>query len=305
MKATDTTIPIVGIDKKIPFKEKLLFSLTPGLGTFYLAMISTWLLFYYTDILKINDAFVGVMFVVVRVADAIITPIFGVYLDRQNTRWGKYKPWMLIIWAGMAVGGFLTFCPVNFGQLGNTIYATVTYIIYSIFISMNQAPTMGMTASMTKRQDDRMTISTQNFIWTVVFTLLVSAASLPLINLLGNGNQGDGFRNFMSIFMIIGIFLILVIVKVIKERFVFSSNENQKLNVKAIWDSLIKNKYAMIAVLINFSINIFNGVRSAIGIYYYKYFFNDTNMMVIVGTLSLVPMLIGVFFSSVITKKLV
>ncbi|WP_180367334.1 MFS transporter, partial [Oenococcus oeni] len=94
-------------------------------------------------------------------------------------------------------------------------------------------------------------------------------------------------------------------VKVIKERFVFSSNENQKLNVKAIWDSLIKNKYAMIAVLINFSINIFNGVRSAIGIYYYKYFFNDTNMMVIVGTLSLVPMLIGVFFSSVITKKLV
>lgn len=304
MNQTSTKDLVVGIDKKIPFIEKLIFPMTSGLGTFYITMISTWLLFFYTDIMKINIGYVGALFVVVRVLDAVITPAFGAYIDRQNTRWGKYKPWVLIIWVGMAVGGFLVFLPVNFGLLGNTIYATITYTFFSLFLSMNQAPLTAMTAAMSKRQDDRMTMSLISYIWIMFFAIVVTIGSLPLVNILGHGNQGMGFKNFMLIFMILGILLALLIVKTVKERFVISSENKEKLSVKLIVETLVKNKYAVISITYIFGLNLFNYVRQGIGIYYYKYYFNDANMLVVMGAVSMLPTMVGAFLSSPITKKI-
>ena len=295
---------VVGIDKKIPFIEKLLFPLTGGLGTFYLQMISTWLLFFYTDIMKLNVAYIGGLFVVVRILDAALTPVFGAYLDRQNTRWGKYKPWILIIWVAMAVGGFLTFSPAHFGQLGNTIYATITYTLFSLFLSMNMAPGTGMNAAMTKRQDDRVMMSVFGYVWVMVFAIIVSVGSLPLVNLLGKGNQGDGFRTFMLIAMVVGVIFAILIVKISKERFILDAQGSEKLDVKLIIEALVKNKYAVINVTLFFGINLFNYIRQTIAIYYYKYYFEDTNMMVLMGMISLLPTMIGVIFSAPITKKI-
>ena len=100
---------VIGIDKKIPFMEKFIFPSSTGFITLSNMMIQTWLLFFYTDIMKLNVAYVGAMFIVVTVLDALITPAFGAYIDKSTTRWGKYKPWFFIIWIGIAVFGLLTF----------------------------------------------------------------------------------------------------------------------------------------------------------------------------------------------------
>ncbi|WP_339315015.1 glycoside-pentoside-hexuronide (GPH):cation symporter [Paenibacillus sp. FSL R10-2734] len=295
---------VVGIDKKIPFFEKLVFGSANGISTFYFMMISTWLLFFYTDVLKISPAYVGVMFVAVRILDACITPVFGVFLDRQNTRWGRYKPWFFIIWLGMAVGGFLAFFPTDFGHLGNMIFATVTYIVFSIFMSVATAPAVGLTSTMTKRQDDRMTISIASYIWIMVFAIVVQIGSLPLIQLLGNGNQADGFRSFMLIAMIFNIIFTMIIFSKVKERFTLKVESEVKFNFKLVVETLVKNKYAVISLVFVLALNLFNAIRSAVGIYYYKYFFEDANMMVVVGALTMLPTIIGVFLSPVITKKI-
>lgn len=212
------------------------------------------------------------MFVAVRILDACITPVFGVFLDRQNTRWGRYKPWFFIIWLGMAVGGFLAFFPTDFGHLGNMIFATVTYIVFSIFMSVATAPAVGLTSTMTKRQDDRMTISIASYIWIMVFAIVVQIGSLPLIQLLGNGNQADGFRSFMLIAMIFNIIFTMIIFSKVKERFTLKVESEVKFNFKLVVETLVKNKYAVISLVFVLALNLFNAIRSAVGIYYYKYF---------------------------------
>jgi Na+/melibiose symporter and related transporters len=127
---------IVGMDRKISLFEKMVYSSTNGIGTFYYMFIQMWLLYYYTDVLKISAAFIGVLFILVRTLDAFITPIFGVYVDRQNTRWGKYKPWMVICGISQCISAFFAFMPVNFGVTGNTVYAAITYIIFSTIMSL-------------------------------------------------------------------------------------------------------------------------------------------------------------------------
>lgn len=304
MEAKNVDAGIIGIDKKIPFYEKFIFGSANGLSTFYFMMISTWLLFFYTDVLKINAAYVGVMFVVVRIIDAFLAPMFGVYMDRTTSKWGRYKPWFVFIWLGLSIGGLLSFYPTNFGNLGNTIFATVTYIIFSVFMSLTTAPTMGLTTSMTKRQDDRMTISISQYVWIMIFATIAQVGALPIIKTLGNGDQGAGFRSFMFMAMIITIILTIFIAKVTKERFSNVAQIQEKFSLKLIYDTLAKNKYALISLAFVFALNLFNAVRAAVGIYYYKYYFNDENMIVIVGVLTMLPTMIGVFLSPLITKKI-
>ena len=304
MKKVTTEGQVVGVDKKIPFFEKFFLAATPGISTFYFMMISTWLLYFYTDIMKINAAFVGVMFVVVRILDAIITPVAGVYMDRQNTKWGKYKPWILIIWLGICILAFLVFYPVNFGIMGKTIYATVTYTIFSILMSITSGPTIGMTAAITKRQDDRMTIGLLQFVFALVFSMSVSIAVLPLTNLLGHGNQGEGFKGFLLIFGAVNAILVIIGVKTMKERFVIKPEDQPKFDIKLVLDSFLKNKYAVITLLYIFALNLTTAIRNAVAIYYYKYYFSDESMMMAVGMMSLPFMLVGVFLSPAVTKKL-
>ena len=294
---------IIGIDKKIPLTEKLVFSVTPGITAFYMLMVSVWLLFFYTDILKISAAYVGAMFFTVSILTISLSPLFGVYLDRQKTRWGKYKPWILIVFIGLAIGGFLMFLSVNLGPVGNTIYATITYAGFYIFMSISAAPAMGMMASITKRQDDRMTIAVGNSVSGILFAVLASAATLPLINLLGNGNQSAGFSRYMLIAMVIIIIMAISIVKTSKERFVLDENRNQ-LSIKTVFITVLKNKYALISIIYLFAIQVSSATKQAISIYYYKYYFNDANMIVLVGALMILPIIIGVLISRVITQRL-
>lgn len=294
---------ITGIEKNIPLTEKLVFSATPGIPAFYMMMASVWLLFFYTDILKISAAYVGTMFIAVSILTIFISPLFGVYLDRHETRWGKYKPWILIVFIGLAIGGFLLFLSVNLGQVGNTIYATITYACFYIFLSISAAPAMGMMASITKRQDDRMTIAVGNSISGILFAVIAGVASLPLVNLLGNGNQSAGFSRYMLIAMIIIIIIAAAIVKTSKERFVLNEDRSQ-FNMKSVYKTVLKNKYAMISIIYLFAIQVSSATKQAISIYYYKYYFNDANMIVLVGALIILPMIFGVFISRVITRRL-
>ncbi|HHV11566.1 MAG TPA: H+-glucitol symporter [Clostridiales bacterium] len=283
----------VGIDRKIPLLEKIIYSSGGGISTFYYMMVQLWLLYFYTDIMKLDATYVGVMFVVVRALGAAITPVVGVALDRRSTRWGKYRPWSLIFGLGLTVSGFLTFIPVDLGAAGRTVYATVTYVILSIFMSVGSAPGMGLTSSMTKRQDDRMTMNIMGFVWILILSVVAQVGSQPIIRIFGKGDEGAGFRWFMLIVM--GIFAVwyLLIFKSVKERFTLQSKEQERFSLRLVVESLTKNKYALITVTYIFALTLTTSMRSTVGIYYYKYYFNDAGMLSLIGGITILPTLLG------------
>jgi Na+/melibiose symporter-like transporter len=113
-------------ERKLKFGEKFAMVVNGGTAAFHLQVIQLFLLFFYTDILKISPAYVAGLFLVTRIADAFLTPVFGVLIDKVTTPWGKYKPWYVLTGVGVAITGWLTFTDFDLSPDGKVIYATIT-----------------------------------------------------------------------------------------------------------------------------------------------------------------------------------
>ncbi|MBK1809971.1 MFS transporter [Clostridium sp. YIM B02505] len=291
-------------NRKLTFLEKCVSASGGMTGTFFFQMIQMYLLFFYTDIFKVSPLYVAGLFLVVRIIDAIVTPLFGILVDKVTTPWGKYRPWFLIIGIPTAVFGFLTFTTVDLSSTGKIVYVTITYLVFSVCMAIAQAPGAAMTPAMTKRLDDRISLGTFNYIFVMIGAMFVSIGALPLINALGSGNQAKGFSMLMGSVGIVAILLNFAQFAILKERFVIPRDKDAKYSLKQTADSVLKNKTAIIGLVFIFILNLSNGLKSAIMIHYFKYFFNNEGLMVTMGIVGLVPTMLGVMLSGVITKKI-
>ncbi|MFW2499807.1 MFS transporter [Clostridium diolis] len=290
-------------NRKLTLVEKILYASGGMFGTFNFQIVQMYLLFFYTDIFKIDPLYIAGLFLVVRVFDAVITPVFGIFVDKVTTPWGKYKPWFLIITLPTALLGFLTFTTVDLGNSGKIVYASVTYFIFSIGMSIAQAPGGAMVPAMTKRLDDRISLGVFNYILVMIGAMVVTIGALPLVNVLGKGDQGKGFSLLMGIVGVIWVLAVILQLAVLKERYVIPKDKETKTSFKEIADSILKNKTAIITLVFNFALNLANGLKSAVMIIYFMYYFHNQGLMVTIGIVGLIPTLLGAVISSPITKK--
>ncbi|HEY1121332.1 MAG TPA: MFS transporter, partial [Haloferula sp.] len=94
---------------KLPVREKIGYGLGDLASNFVFHSVNVLLLFYYTDVFGISAAAAGTLFVVARVWDAINDPLMGAIADRTNTRWGKYRPYLLWLAIPFGICGYLAF----------------------------------------------------------------------------------------------------------------------------------------------------------------------------------------------------
>jgi GPH family glycoside/pentoside/hexuronide:cation symporter len=97
-------------DTKLSFREKVGYSLGDTASHFVWDMVGFWLLFFYTDVYGISAAAAGTIMLVARFWDMAIDPVIGVVSDRTNTRWGKFRPYILfaaIPYAILAISQFV------------------------------------------------------------------------------------------------------------------------------------------------------------------------------------------------------
>src|SRR5271155_4332527 len=113
--------------ERLSFTEKLAYGLGDTASNFYFQFFNLFLVFYYTDIFGLTPVAVGTMALVLRVFDAVIDPLVGMVADRTNTRWGKFRPY--ILWGALPYGvaGYVMFLNPQLSQGGKLVYAYVTY----------------------------------------------------------------------------------------------------------------------------------------------------------------------------------
>lgn len=290
-------------DRKLKLREKIACAIGGMTGTFHFQMIQMYLLYFYTDVMKINAAYVAGLFLFARVIDAFLAPSFGMFVDKITTPWGKYKPWFVILTVPTMIFGWLTFTNVNLSPNGKLIYATVTYLIYSIGMALGQGPGAAMTPAITKRVDERVSIGIWSYVLVMVGAMVVVIGAQPLYKGLGGGNEAKGFSLLMGAAAVIGILISIFQVTTLKERYVVqASKDEKKPSFGEMFKAVFTNKTAVIVYLFVFSNNLGNGIRSAIMIHYFKYYFHNEGLMITMGIVGLVPVLIGVMFSSKVTK---
>ena len=144
-----------------------------------------YIMFFYTDIFGISAAVVGIMFFVSRIGDAIFDPFVGILADRTNTRWGKFRPYLLWFAIPFGIIGIMTFTTPSLGMAGKIVYAYVTYSLMMIVYSLINVPYASLLGVMTSEGKERTTLATYRFIFAFAGSFLVLILFQPLFDSFG------------------------------------------------------------------------------------------------------------------------
>jgi sugar (glycoside-pentoside-hexuronide) transporter len=204
--------------EKISMREKIGFSLGDSAANFIFQTMMLLQLSFYTDSFGISAAAAGWLFLVARLWGAVTDPIMGAISDRTNTRWGKFRPW--ILWTAVPFGiiGFLAFTTPNFGHAGKIIYAYVTYMLLMLVYSANNVPYAALSGVITGNMAERNSIASVRFIFVTLAVIAIQGFALPMVNHFGQGNSSKGYQITMGIFCALAVVFFFITFLTTKER---------------------------------------------------------------------------------------
>ena len=153
-------------------KEKVAYGLGDMASNFYNGFFGIFLLYYYTDVWGIHPGHAALMFLVTRWADAFTDPAMGLIADRTNTRWGKYRPYILWTIIPYALLGYLLFLGPNFGDTGKLIYAYVTYSLVMLAYTAINVPYSALLAVIHPDSAERTKATQYRFIFASLGSIL-------------------------------------------------------------------------------------------------------------------------------------
>src|ERR1017187_4917845 len=222
------------------FKEKLGYGLGDMASHFVWDMVGFWLLFFYTDIYKIPAAAAGTIMLVARFWDMAIDPVIGIVSDRTQTRWGKFRPYILFGALPYAVLAILTFTTPNLGETGKIIYAGATYVLLMTAYAAVNLPYSSLAAVMTDDTYERAGLNTYRFICAFSGQFVVTGLALTLAKFFGGGDKAQGFQYTMILFGILSVIFFFITFKATKER--VQSSPILKSSLKEDLKNLLANR---------------------------------------------------------------
>jgi GPH family glycoside/pentoside/hexuronide:cation symporter len=272
LSSASEQIPVSDSSQKLRFKEKLGYGLGDTASNFFFQVFNIFLLYYYTDIFGLDPALVGVMFIVTKAVDAVSDPVMGLIADRTNSRWGKFRPYLL--WGAIPYGvlGYAMFAGPDLSDSGKLIYAYVTYTLMMLAYTVINIPYSALMGVISSSSLERTSVSSYRFVCAFSAAWLVGTFVTPLKTILGGGDEAQGFRLTMMIFAVISIALFWVSFATTRERVKpLQEKSSLKLDFKAMlgngpWMALF---FAAIFTLMNVA------VRNGAIMYYFKYYVGD------------------------------
>lgn len=171
--------------EKLSLKEKIGYGFGDAASSMFWKLFGMYLMFFYTDVFGITAAAAGLMMLITRVGDAFIDPLIGIMGDRTNTRWGKFRPYLLWIAVPFGIIGILTFTTPELSTTGKIIYAYVTYSLMMIIYSLINVPYASLMGVMTADGKERTTLATFRFIFAFGGSFLVLGLYQPLFDSFG------------------------------------------------------------------------------------------------------------------------
>lgn len=256
----------------LKFREKLGYGLGDTASNFFFATFNVFLLYYYTDVFGITAAAVGTMFLITKIIDAVSDPIMGLIADRTNSRWGKFRPYLL--WGAIPYGlcGYAMFANPDFSYTGKLIYAYVTYSLMMLAYTAINVPYSALMGVISPVSIERTKVASYRFVCAFAAGWLVGTFVTPLKNILGGGDEALGFKLTMAIFAVISVALFWFTFATTKERVVpVPEKSNVRSDLKVLlsngpWKALF---WTGIFTLINIA------VRNGTVLYYFKYYVGD------------------------------
>ena len=207
----------------LSFLEKAGYSAGDAAANLVFMSMVLFQLNFYTDVFGLSANTAAAILLWPRLWDAIFDPVMGVLADRTNTRWGKFRPWVLwtsVPWAVVMVMAYTTPDPSWGWSTGMVIaYAGITNTLLMTLYSMNNMPYSALGGVMTADLDERTKLNAFRFVSVNVAQFIVGGFTLPLVAKFAQGHdRAHGWQVTMTIWAVACLVLFLVTFFTTKER---------------------------------------------------------------------------------------
>jgi glycoside/pentoside/hexuronide:cation symporter, GPH family len=296
LKAADPVAPKAEF-RKFGMRDKLGYMFGDFGNDFFFILVANFLMVYYTDIYGVSAAFVGLLFLIARLWDAVADVTWGRFIDtRTPSKHGKFKPWIFRMSFPLVISGILMF--VHIPGMSNGFYeayAFVTYILWGTLYSTVNIPYGSMASVITNDPVERTTLSTFRTMGAMLASLIISAGG-PLIIFRDNKADADGFLMAAIIFGILSIACYMACYKLSTERIVMP--ERTKTEAKGgtgkTIKGLLKNKPLMTILIASLLFMMCTMLVGAVNVYLFKDYFGNAAALSIVGIIQTLTVFIAI-----------
>ena len=259
---------------KLTAKGKVSYGLG-AVGKDMVYMLSaSYVLYYFQDVMGVSAIAMGIILMAARVFDAFNDPLMGVLVAKTKTRWGKFRPWLLIGTLTNAVILVIMFsAPPALDGAGLVAYAAVTYILWGVTYTMMDIPYWSMIPAFTESGKERENLTTMARTCAGVGSALITIATMMMVYALGGGNERLGFRYFAILVAVLFVVFITLTCLFVKEQ---TTVDMESPSILQMFKALLQNDQAMTVVVAIVLINCAIYITSNLVIYFFKYDFGGT-----------------------------
>lgn len=169
---------------KAGLSEKIGYGFGDMSSSMFWKIFSYYLPFFYSNIFGLSLAHAGTLVLVTKLYDAVSDPVMGLIADRTNTRWGKYRPYLLWIAIPFAIAGVLAFfTPQTDNYTFKHVYAYVTYILMMTVYTAINVPYGAMLGVMTDDSREKSVFSSFRMFFAFIGSFIAMGSFEPLLKL--------------------------------------------------------------------------------------------------------------------------
>lgn len=295
----------VNAHRKFGLRDKIGYMFGDLGNDFFFILVSSFLMVYYTDVLHIGAATVGLLFLIARIWDAIADVAWGRFIDtRKATANGKFKPWIFRMSFPLVLSGILMFVHIP-GMSNNfyLVYAFVTYLLWGTLYSTVNIPYGSMASVITEDPVERTTLSTFRTLGAMIAGMSINVLG-PLVLFVNNEADANRFLVGAIIFGLLSLSCYLACYKMSTERIVQSVDAPVvKMHLGNTLKALVKNKPLLSILSISLIFMATTLLSSAVNVYLFKNYFGNASALSLAGIVGLASIMIAMPLTKPLVKR--
>lgn len=290
--------------ERISFKEKMGYGFGDFASSMFWKIFGMYLLFFYTKVFGISPAAAGTMFLITRIWDSVNDPMMGVIADRTNSRWGKYRPYILWGAVPFACVGILTFFTPDLSETGKLVYAYITYTLMMMVYTAVNVPYASLLGVMTPNIQDRNQLSSFRMFFAYVGSFVTFMIFQPLVDLFAGRAEGSAdvsseistdpmaWTLAAGVIGTISAIFFFLCFKFTKER--VKPIQEEGVSIRKDLKYLLTNAPWWILLVSGIAVLLFNSVRDGVSLFYFADYVQNSYKVPYLGwTLGTLYLIVG------------
>ncbi|PRD16473.1 glycoside-pentoside-hexuronide (GPH):cation symporter [Pantoea coffeiphila] len=256
---------------KLSAREKICFGLGDSSANIFLGMTMMFLPYFYTDVLGISAAAMGLLFVIARLVDAFYDPFIGNVADRLQTRHGHYRPWLLWLAVPYGLSCLLVFLAPDFSPTGKLVYAYATYLFLILMYASTVVPYVALLSALTSDPQERLAANAWRFPLAKMSFLICSVTVPMFVAWYGKDNEAQAYMVAMSMIAVLATAMMLSCFFGTKER-VKPASLASNVSFKQQLRISLSARPVVIFYIFKITSSIAFVIKGSATIYFVKYF---------------------------------